>query len=141
MNTVNIARPADSAVSVKNDGFLRLALRLDAVATLGSGALMAAGGGLLAEPTGIPAGAAHGIGAFLVVYALAVGVLSFRPVINRAAAWTVVGLNTLWVIDSVATLVAGFWDLTAMGTGFIIVMAVVVAAFAELQYVGIRRLK
>lgn len=139
MNT--IARTgSDTVTSVRADRFLRWALRLDAVATLGSGALLAAGGTLLAEPTGVPAAAGHGIGAFLVVYAVAVAALSFRPVINRAAAWAVVVLNSVWVIDSAITLVAGFWDLTAIGVGLVVVMAVVVAVFAELQYVGLRRI-
>lgn len=137
MNTIDIARPA----TVADDRFLRLALRLDAVATLGSGALLALGGGLLADLTGIPAAVSRGVGAFLVVYAVAVGVLSFRPTINRAAAWTVVAVNTVWVIDSVVALVAGFWQPTAMGVGLIVFMAAAVAVFAELQYLGLRRMR
>jgi hypothetical protein len=57
----------------------------------------------------------------------------------RMQVWSVIGLNTLWVIDSVLLLMSDWVQPTALGTAFIIAQAVGVGIFAELQYIGVRR--
>jgi hypothetical protein len=62
-----------------------------------------------------------------------------QPVIPRATVMTVIGLNAAWVAASVLLLVSGWIAPTTLGTAFVIFQAVVVGAFAELQYAALRR--
>jgi hypothetical protein len=122
-----------------NDRLLRLALRLDAAASGALGALTAAAAGALDRTLGIPTGWLVGLGAFLIAYAGGLLWLAARPHIPAALAWTVVVGNLIWVVDSAATVAAGWFPLTAVGTALVVAQAAAVVVFAELQYVGLRR--
>jgi hypothetical protein len=54
--------------------------------------------------------------------------------------WAVVACNVLWAMDCVALLFTGWIDPSLLGVAFLLMQAVAVAAFAELQVVGLRRL-
>ena len=118
---------------------LRLALKLDGIASGAMGLLLVALGAVLDSVLGLPTSLLVPIGAFLVAYGGAVYYLGTRAVINRAVAWTVVLLNVLWVVDSVLLLVGDWYDVTGLGIAFVVAQALAVAAFAELQYLGLRR--
>jgi hypothetical protein len=120
-------------------GLLRAALKLDAVASGGVGALLLALGGPLADPLGPPAGFLRAVGVFLLGWAAAVWLVGARPRVAGPAAWAVIMGNLLWVAGSVALVVAGWVSLTALGVGFVLAQAAVVALFAESQLVGLRR--
>ena len=120
-------------------GLLRFGLKLDAVVSGAVGLLLLAGGAALAEPLGIPASLLWPVGLFFVGYAVTVWVIGTRQAINRPAAWAIVGLNLLWVVDSVALVVLGGFPLTMLGVAFVLAQAVAVLVFAELQYLGLRR--
>jgi hypothetical protein len=136
MTALSLARIA----AVRDGGrLLRFALRLDAA---GSGALGLIGlvaAAPLADPLGMTAGALRGTGAFLVGYALVLVFLAARPVIPRAAAWTVVLGNTAWVLGSLGAAVAGRDTFTAIGVAVVLAQAAAVAVFADLQWLGLRR--
>jgi hypothetical protein len=51
----------------------------------------------------------------------------------------VIVTNVLWAIDSALLAMSGWVEPNALGYAFIIMQALVVVAFAELQYVGLRR--
>jgi hypothetical protein len=51
----------------------------------------------------------------------------------------VIGLNALWALDSILLLVSGWVAPTAAGFAFVIAQGVVVAMYAELQLMGLRR--
>jgi hypothetical protein len=53
--------------------------------------------------------------------------------------WGIIALNILWVIDSVVLVAAGWFALTVLGTVFVLVQALAVAIFADLEFVGLRR--
>lgn len=116
---------------------LRLALRLDALATALVGVATAAGALVLDDVVGIMASVLVGIGAFLVAYSVAVWLVAARPLINRLATWAVIGLNAAWAIGTVVAAVAA--ELTAIGVAVTVVQALAVAAFAELQLTAVRR--
>ena len=118
---------------------LRLALKLDGIASGAMGLLLVALGAVLDSVLGLPTSLLLPIGAFLVAYGAAVYYLGTRTVINRAAAWGVVVLNVLWVVDSALLLVGDWYDVTGLGIAFVVAQALAVAAFAELQYLGLRR--
>ncbi|WP_046863537.1 hypothetical protein [Microvirga massiliensis] len=121
--------------------FLRYALLGDAVASGAMGLLSLGGAGLLAAPLGLPEMLLRMTGLILVPYAAAVAWLGTRPVASasRWAVWAVIAANVMWVVDSAILLLAGWVSPTSLGTAFVILQAVVVAGFAEAQFIGIRR--
>lgn len=51
----------------------------------------------------------------------------------------IVAINGLWLVGSLALLLSGTVQPTMLGTAFVVVQALAVAVFAELQFIGIRR--
>lgn len=127
------------SVSENRDGLLRTALKIDAVASGALGALTLAAGMMLDDLLGIPLALLVPVGLFLVAYAAFVWIAGTRREINRTAAWAVVMVNLLWVLDSVALLVAGWFPLTALGVAFVLAQAAAVALFAATQLYALRR--
>ncbi|MBU1285031.1 MAG: hypothetical protein KJ989_04930 [Gammaproteobacteria bacterium] len=65
--------------------------------------------------------------------------LSRRESMARAAVYTVIGLNALWVVLSLLALLSGWFTPNVLGYAFVIVQAVVVLAFIELEWLGLKR--
>jgi hypothetical protein len=132
--TASLTRIASTA-----DGgrLLRVALRVDALASgvLGLAGLVAAPA--IAELTGAPAPVLRGVGGFLVLFAIALLVLAARVAPPVAGSRAVVVVNVCWVLGSIA--VALLAPLTVLGTVLVLVQALGVALFADLQWLGIRR--
>ena len=118
---------------------LRTALTLDAGVTALNGAAYLALAGPLHDVLGLPEALLRGAGGFLLVYALAVGLLAARPRPPRAGVLAVVAANAIWAADSVVAALAGWGDPTAAGTVWIVLQAIVVAGFAALQLAGLAR--
>jgi hypothetical protein len=116
---------------------LRLALRLDAVVTGLNGAAYLLAAGPLSGLLGLPAGWLRGVGVFLLAYAAAVWLVGTRP--TPSAVRTVVAANALWAAGSVAAVLAGLGSPTTVGAAWLVLQALVVAAFAVLQSAGLRR--
>ena len=136
MTALSLAR----ITAVRDGGrLLRFALRLDAAGSGALGLVGLAAAAPLADPLGMTAAGLLGTGAFLVAYALALVLLAARPVIPRAAAWTVVLGNAAWVLGSLGAAVAGRETFTALGVAVVLAQAAAVAVFADLQWLGLRR--
>ena len=118
---------------------LRRALRADAGVSGAAGLLLAVGAGLLGSLLDLPAALVRDAGLVLLPYAAVVAYIGTRERMARVAVWAVIAANTLWAIDSIVLLVSGWVAPTALGYAFVIAQALVVAAFAELQYIGMRR--
>ena len=97
-----------------------------------------AGAPLLDDALGLPAGLLAGAGVFLVGFAAAVWAVATRTPIGTAAAGTVVVSNLLWVAASTTVAATGWGTPTTVGTVWIVLQAVVVAAFATVQACGLR---
>ncbi|GAA0969522.1 hypothetical protein GCM10009555_016810 [Acrocarpospora macrocephala] len=119
--------------------FLRLALAADAIVTGGNGLVYLAFAAPVSTLLGPDAGLLRGIGAFLIVYGAAVGLLATRRPIAPAATRAVIALNILWPLGSIAAVVTGAAGLTTIGAAWAIAQALVVALFAELQITGLRK--
>jgi hypothetical protein len=124
---------------IANTPLLRFALLGDAAASGGTGLLMAAASAPLAPLLGLPQPLLFWAGALLLPYAAFVGWLGFRPSFHTALVWTVIAVNAIWVIDSIILLFSGWVQPTGLGIAFVIGQAIVVAAFAELQFIGLRK--
>jgi hypothetical protein len=131
-----VAKPA---VVPGDPRLLRLVLRLDAVATGTVGVAALAGSAVFDSALGLRTALLAGVGAFLVVYALGVWWIAAQPSLRRTAVRAVVGLNLFWFADSVLTAVTGWLDPTTLGTAVIVVQAIAVLAFADLQIIGLRK--
>jgi hypothetical protein len=126
-------------IHLRTSPFLRLALLLDAGVTGATGLLMAILSTLLGEFLQLPSSLLLFAGLFLLPYAGALVYLSRRDTLPRWAVWAVVVTNVAWAVDCVLLAFSGWVSPTLLGYGFILMQAIVVIAFAELQYVGMRR--
>lgn len=125
--------------SIRPSTFLRAALIGDAAASGATGLLMFAGGGFLTSLLGLPENLLRYAGLFLLPYAAFVAWLGIQDSLSRGAVWPVVISNALWAADSLLLLVVGWVTPTALGLAFVTFQAVVAAASALAQYVGLHR--
>ena len=120
--------------------FLRRILLADGAVSGATGLLMALGASFLSSLLNLPEALLRNVGLFLILYGALVGYLGMQTRPATPAVWTVIAANSLWVLDSILILVLGWVQPSALGYGFIIFQALVVALFAELQYLGLRRI-
>jgi hypothetical protein len=117
---------------------LRRALIADAAITGATGLALLAAAGPLAALFGLPDQLLRYAGVSLLPFAAFVGALSGRESISLTAVRVVIAANALWVVDSLLLLVTGWVDPSVLGYAFVIGQALIVAAFAELQYAGLK---
>lgn len=127
--------------AIASTRFLRAALWLDAAASGVTGVLMLVGSDLLAGPLGLPAVLLRAAGLILLPYAGFVALVARRDVPSPGAVRAVIACNVAWVVASIAILAQGWVAPTVLGYAFVIAQAVVVGALAELQFIGLRRLR
>lgn len=120
---------------------LRRTLQADAIFSALSGLVMLAGGGPLAAFAGLETPLILlVVGAGCLLYAASIFYNIRQPIINPAFAWfTIIG-NAAWVLTSLVILFAGL-PLTTPGWWAIALAADIVAVFAALQYLGLRRIQ
>ena len=120
--------------------FLRRTLWLDAAVSGATGVVMWLGADLLQAWLGLPSTLFRVAGVSLLPFCGVLIALARRPHVPRLAIVAVIVANALWVVASFALLVSGQVAPTLLGYAFVIVQAVAVLGFAELQWVGLRRM-
>jgi hypothetical protein len=121
--------------------FLRRVLAVDAIGCAVSGVALLAASAPIAGLTGLPVGLVEGAGAALLPFAAFLGWTASRATPPAGAVWTIIALNALWVIGSLAV-AAGFGaQPNAVGSAIIVGQALAGATFAELEYLGLKRLR
>ena len=80
------------------------------------------------------------LGVILIVFAVDLAWLASRESPDRRLVWVVILLDVAWVAGSAAILMTDLVPLTVSGRWAIALLAEVVAVFALLQYIGLRRL-
>jgi hypothetical protein len=118
---------------------LRVALKLDAVVTGANGVAYLAAAGPLSDLLGLSEALLRGTGAFLIAFAALVWLTGTRRAIPRAPVLAIIAGNAAWAAGSVVAAIAGLGDPSTAGTVWMVLQAVVVAGFAELQLTGLRR--
>jgi hypothetical protein len=126
-------------ITTERTPLLRLALKLDAVVTGANGAAYLIAAGPLGDLLGLSPALLRGTGAFLLAFAAAVWLTATRPQIPRAPAYAIVAANTTWAAASIVAAIAAWGTPEAAGSVWIVLQAIVVAGFAELQLTGLRR--
>ena len=119
--------------------FLRFALIGDAVASGATGLLMTLGAGFLAGLLGLPESLLRWAGLILLPYAAGIAYLGTRQRLSRGAVWAVIAINVAWVAESMLLLLGSWVNPMGLGYAFVLFQALVVAGFAEAQYLGLRR--
>lgn len=119
--------------------FLRRALRADAIFSGASALMLVLGAGLFASLTNLPETFLRNTGLVLVIYAALVGYLGTRGIVSKAAVWAVIAVNVIWAIDSIILLVSGWVSPNLLGQALIVMQAIAVGVFAELQFIGLRK--
>jgi hypothetical protein len=129
---------APAAGTAATGRLLRTALLADAAVTGLNGAAYLLAAPVLDDLLGLPTVPLRGVGGFLLGFAVAVGAIGTRRTPRHGAVLTVVAVNLLWVVASVAAAVAGWGSPSTVGAVWIALQAAVVAAFAALQWLGLR---
>ncbi|HZH09431.1 MAG TPA: hypothetical protein VEZ24_03595 [Microvirga sp.] len=118
---------------------LRQALLADATTSGAFGLLMLLAAEPLSRLLGLPIGLLRGAGAVLLPYVAFLAWLSLRGPVNKAFVWAVILGNIAWAADSLLLLAGGWVSPTTAGYAFVIMQALVVLMYAELQFMGLRR--
>jgi hypothetical protein len=118
--------------------FLRRAILADAIFS-GASALLLTFGAALAPLLNLPEALLRETGLFLIAYAALVGWLGTRQSMPKALVAIVIAGNAAWTIASIALLFSGAVTPNLLGEAAVAIQAIAVGAFAELQYIGLRR--
>lgn len=118
---------------------LHLALLIDAVASAATGVAMLLFAAELEALLALPSTLMSGAGAFMLAYAAVIAWLARRDTLRGWAVWTVIIGNALWALDCALLAFVGILAPSTLGIVFLLVQAVIVLGFAELQYVGLKR--
>ncbi|RJF76656.1 hypothetical protein [Rhodopseudomonas palustris] len=118
---------------------LRRALQADALVSGAMALLLVTTAGALAPLMALPQPLLLETGLFLIAYAAFVGWLGSRTTLQRPLVLLVVIGNALWTLASVALLLSSAVAPNGLGIAFVLLQAIAVGVFAELQYMGLRR--
>jgi hypothetical protein len=122
------------------DSFLRMAIRLDAIITGLMGIVGAPFAHQIAEISGTTPSFEYSVGAFFIAYGVVVYALSRREHIRRLGTILVAG-NLVFTAAAVIAVVAGVFPLTTAGIVGFVGSGVFTLVMADLQYMGLRRIK
>ena len=131
--TITPETDSRSVITLKN------VLLLDAVLTAINGVVFVAGAAVLDGLLGPAAWIIVAIGAFMLVYATVITWLARQRPVSRLAVALVADGNLTWAVVSVAVVAYGWLGLTTAGTVWTFIQAGLVAAFAVLQIIAVRR--
>ena len=119
--------------------WVRLALFADGAVTLSNGLAYLLAAPLLSGWLGPSEPVLRELGVFLSLYAMAALALARQPAPAAGLVRLVVAVNVAWVVGSVVSMELGLLGLTPLGLGWGVLQAVVVAGFAAMQWLGLRR--
>ncbi len=118
---------------------LRRALVADALISAAAGVVMTAGANLLHDLLQLPHSLLMAAGLALFPWAACLLWMARKPELPRAAVWSVIVLNALWIVDSAWVALGGGYAPNGLGQAFLAAQAVAVAVLAELEFMGMRR--
>lgn len=124
---------------IQSSPLLRNALALDAAACAGMDVLLSFAATALSHPSGLPEPLLRGVGLLLLPCAALLGWLSRRPALPRLAVLAVIGLNLIWIADSLLLLAGGWFAPTGLGVAFLLAQAAAVLAVTMAEAVGLGR--
>lgn len=118
---------------------LRQVLWFDAISGMGTGVLQVAASGPLSQILGLPESLLRTSGIAIFAFVALAAWLATQRTPSRAGLAVIVVGNFAWSIGCLWLALGGAPTATAMGVGYLTVQVVVVAALAELQWMGLRQ--
>lgn len=137
-----MSQPASLLSSlIASPHFLRRVLWLDAASGVASGLLQFGFADALAPVLGLPAQLLLWSSYALAVFVLAISWIATRKSIPTEAVWLLIGGNVLWVLGCLGLLASSLVAPTVFGVAFLVVQAVTVGMFVELEWIGVRQIQ
>ena len=131
---------AQAQIQPAGAALLRRTLQANAVFSLATGLLLAVDAEPIAAFMGLPwPGALVAVGLATLAYAALLFLATRRAPIDRRHALGFVIADAAWVVASAIVALSGWVPLATAGVWAILIVADIVAVFAVLQYVGLRR--
>lgn len=121
--------------------FLRRVLAVDAIGAAVSAIALIAGAEALAPLLGLPAALIESAGIAFLPFAAFVGWLASRETPPAAGVWAVILLNALWVVESLLVAAGVWFQPNSVGVTVIVIQALGIATLAELEYLGLKKLR
>lgn len=119
---------------------LRRALQGNSLFSAMSGLTLLIGANAVSVFTGIESAAIlTGLGVVLLLFAADLFWMTRETAVNPTFARLIIALDILWVVGSVLILFTNWVPLTNAGWWSVAIVADIVAVFAILQYIGLRR--
>jgi hypothetical protein len=119
--------------------FLRRVLLADGLTCAAFGILLLIAAGVLADPLGLSSTFLRWVGLSLIPISAGLMLLSGRVEEYRGLVWGFITANVLWIGGSVLLLLSAWVDPTTLGVVFIVLQAIVVVGFVEMQIIAMRR--
>ena len=125
--------------AIANSISLLHAVLADGVISGAMGVLLFAASGPLSGLLGLPAAFLFWVGIALLPWMAALVLVARKERLSGGAVEAVIALNALWVLASIALIVADPFGMTALGIAFVVAQALAVTVFADLQFFGLKR--
>jgi hypothetical protein len=125
--------------SIRASSLLRRVLIVDATVSGATGVAMVALADVFASLLQLPVELVREAGIILLPFAAFVAFVASRREPARLAVWTIIALNVVWVVDSIALLFTGWVAPNALGYIFVIAQAAMVLVLADFEYMGLKR--
>lgn len=119
--------------------FLRRALQIDTIFSGAAALMLVFGASFFATLLNLPEAFLRNTGLVLVGFTLGVGYLASRGMMSKTTVWAVIAINAVWTIDSIALLASSWLSPNLLGQAFIVMQAIAVGVFAELEFIGLRK--
>lgn len=124
-----------SAVAAFNSSIgIRRVLWLDAITGAGSALVSLGAPAWVAATLGLPAALVQGSAWLVLAFVALIGWLLAQPVLSLRGLRLLATGNAVWVLASVALVLAGGLGLTALGVAYVLAQAALVAVLAALQW-------
>ena len=124
---------------IRVSSFLRYVLFADALTGLVCGLLFTFGESYLAGVFGLPASLTFFAGLAMFPFVALLIYAATRKSISKTFIWLIIGINVIWGIDSFLLIFSGYVSPTNFGYFFVIAQAIGVFAFADLEFIGLRK--
>ncbi|PKO64162.1 MAG: hypothetical protein CVU22_25480 [Betaproteobacteria bacterium HGW-Betaproteobacteria-16] len=118
---------------------LRRVLAFDAISGVGTGLLQLAATGLLSGMLGLSETLLRSSGIAIFAFVALAAWLAMQRTPSRAGLAVLVLGNFAWAIGCLALALGGAPGVTSVGVAYLMVQVLVVAALAELQWMGLRQ--
>ena len=127
-----------SSTTTSSDSLLRMAMRVDAVLSGLCGVVLMAAAGPISGFTGFSKAAEFATGAVFVVYTVVVFLAAGLQKVRTAGIATAIA-NLIFTVAAVVAVIE--LDLTTAGVVVTLASGVYTLVFADLQYLGVRRIQ